>query len=215
MKFVLPMVVIVLVATASQAHAQWGPYYGGYHSSTAAEGYQRGMADLVRSQGMSNLFNSMAAQNLEAARSQELDNRLKATQTYFEMRQMNRSYVQAEKAARNTRSPGAEPFRNTPKVRLERPGAADLDAVTGRIDWPLSLQTGEYAQYRQELDTLFAQRAQNSGHVDVHIFEAITAATDGLLQALLANIRNMPPQAYVTAKSFVENLGYEGRFPAT
>jgi hypothetical protein len=79
----------------------------------------------------------------------------------------------------------------------------------------LALQTGEYAQYRQELDTLFAQRAQNSGHVDVHIFEAITAATDGLLQALLANIRNMPPQAYVNAKSFVENLGYEGRFPAT
>jgi len=209
------MVVIVLVATASQARAQWGPYYGGYHSSTAAEGYQRGMADLVRSQGMSNLYNSMAAQNLEAARSQELDNRLKATQTYFEMRQMNRSYTQAEQASRNRRSPGAEPFRNTPKVKLERPGASDVDPVTGHIDWPLALQTNEYAQYRQELDALFAQRARNSGHVDVQIYEAITASTDGLLQSLLANIRNMQPQAYVNAKSFVENLGYEGRFPAT
>ncbi|MBX3412134.1 MAG: hypothetical protein KF708_05395 [Pirellulales bacterium] len=215
MKRVVPAVIVLLLATASQADAQWGPYYGGWHASTAAEGYQRGMADLVRSQGMANLFDSMAVQNLEAARSQELDNRLKATQTYFEMRQMNHSYLAAERAARNTRSPGAEPFRNTPKVRLERPGAADLDPVTGSIDWPLSLQTQDYAQYRQELDTLFSQRAQNSGHVDPQIYEAISATADGLLQALLANIRNMRPQDYTDAKSFVENLQYEGRFPAT
>lgn len=215
MKSIVPVVIVVLLATASRAHAQWGPYFGGWHASTAAEGYQRGMADLVRSQGMANLYDSMAAQNLEAARSQELDNRLKATQTYFEMRQMNRQYVAAEKAARNTRSPGAEPFRNTPKVRLERPGAADLDPVTGTIDWPLSLQTDQYAQYRQELDTLFSQRAQNSGHVNPQIYEAISATSDGLLKALLANIRNMRPQDYTDAKTFVENLSYEGRFPAT
>ena len=215
MKSIVPLVIVVLLATASQASAQWGPYYGGWHASTAAEGYQRGMADLVRSQGMANLYDSMAAQNLEAARSQQLDNRLKATQTYFEMRQMNREYLAAEKAARNTRSPGAEPFRNTPKVKLERPGAADLDPVTGRIDWPLSLQTDQYSQYRQELDTLFTQRAQNSGHVNPQIYEAISATSDGLLKALLGNIRNMRPQDYTDAKTFVENLSYEGRFPAT
>lgn len=214
MKYLLPMVVVVLVATTGQAHAQWAPYFGGYHSSTAAEGFQRGMSDLVRSQGMANLYNSMAAQNLAEARSQELNNRLQATQTYFEMRQMNYQYTQAEKA-RNRRSPGAEPFRNTPQVKLERPGAAELDQVTGTIDWPLALQTGEYAQFRQELDTLFAERAKNTGSVNAQIYEAISATSDGLLKALLANIRNMRPQDYVNSKAFVENLAYEGRFPAT
>jgi hypothetical protein len=79
--------VLLLLLTGRIVSAQWGGY--SYHASTAEEGIQRGFADVVRSQGMANLYNAQAATEVEKARSAYLDNQYKATQTYFEMRRYN------------------------------------------------------------------------------------------------------------------------------
>src|SRR5262245_26341410 len=102
-------VLFLLPAVASAQY--WG---GDYHSSTLEEGMQRGHADVVRSYGMANLLNSQAAQNYEQARKDYLDNRLKATQTYFEMR---RYHDEAVKAQRST------PLSHEQYVRLAREDA--------------------------------------------------------------------------------------------
>ncbi len=86
--------VAVLVYGAVVQGQSWSgggaPYPVYYHSSTAAEGAARGMADVIRSAGDYNLRTSEAARNVEEARSRNLDNRLKSTQTFFEMRRVNR-----------------------------------------------------------------------------------------------------------------------------
>src|SRR5690242_11792328 len=81
------LLTIVLVAAALPSAASAQVIYN--NASTAAEGLGRGIGDVVRSQGEYNLNTSQAAINLTQARSQEIDNRMQATQTYFAMRNLN------------------------------------------------------------------------------------------------------------------------------
>src|SRR5882724_3784882 len=108
----LATVLIFLVPSAA-AYAQWGP---SYHSSTLEEGIQRGYADVVRSQGMANLLNSQAATQYEAARKAYMENQMKATQTYFEMRRYN---TEARRSERST------PLSMEQYVRLAREQAPE------------------------------------------------------------------------------------------
>ena len=88
----------VLVPLVVSAMACPGPlWFWRFRGSTAAESYQRGFAD-SRSAGQANLMDSMAAQNYEQARAMDIENRLKWTESYYQMRQANRAY-RASKAA--------------------------------------------------------------------------------------------------------------------
>ena len=98
---------LFLVGAPAPARAQYAGVPGGggdlwyrpTYSSTYEEGVQRGYADIVRSQGMANLMNSEAAKKYEEARREYLDNRLKATQTYFEMRRVNQEARSRERTS--------------------------------------------------------------------------------------------------------------------
>ena len=84
---------IAVALTALAAEAQWGGGRGGWGmnwSSTAQEGADRGLAAVVQAQGYANLQNSEAAKNWEQAKTLEMQNRLRWSETYFEMRQVNR-----------------------------------------------------------------------------------------------------------------------------
>ena len=100
------------------------PYavFGGGHASTAAEGYANGMS--THSIGrLYNLQTSQAAINAEQARSMNLDNRLKGTQTYFEMRKVNTA---SRKSGRRFRNVDRGLLAVCPNVRAE---TADADAA--------------------------------------------------------------------------------------
>ena len=77
-------------------------YYGyGYpydyaRSATSFEGYARGIADVVRSQGLYNLNSSVAAINLSEARRREIENAKRWVETYFEIREINKRVFRAE-----------------------------------------------------------------------------------------------------------------------
>src|SRR5262245_21051469 len=90
------LAMLICLVSAPAVFAQWG--YD-YHSSTLEEGVQRGFADVVRSQGMANLYNAQAATEAQKARSSYLDNQYKATQTYFEMRRYNTEARRAERSS--------------------------------------------------------------------------------------------------------------------
>ncbi len=90
----------------------YGYGWGGYDDGgTAAGSYLNGMANVVRSAGYANVMNSIAAQNYEQAYSADLDNRLKYTNTYFEMRRVNQA------ARAEARSPAPTP----PNFPVTRP----------------------------------------------------------------------------------------------
>jgi hypothetical protein len=186
---------------AAALQAQWGDY--GYHSSTLEEGVQRGYADVVRSYGMANLLNSKAATEFEQARKSYIENQMRATQTYFEMRRYN---TEARRAARST------PLSMEQYVRLAREQAPEslsptqLDPLTGTVNWPAPLRQPAYEVLRKRLERLFQDRA--TGYV---VYGEIQQVCDEFLAALMADLEKFPPNDYVAAKKFLESLAYAAR----
>ena len=195
------LVLALCPAASAQYYGGWG---GGYHSSTLEEGVQRGYADVVRSQGMANLMNSEAVINLQDAEKKHLENRLQATQTYFEMRRYNQ---EARRAERST------PLSNEQYVRLARaqaPGrlsVSQLDPFTGKITWPAALRREKYDMLRSQIEALFLEHAQGT---DLAADE-IGALTDPLLAELKADIGSFKQTDYIAARNFVTSLAFEAR----
>lgn len=151
----LALVSSLVVAWSAEAQYYFNGYQGGYHASTAAEGYQRGMADVIRSQGQRNLDNSQAAINLEAARSAAIDNRTKATNAYWERKQIYEENMAPIREAKH-----AEYQASRQRVKLKTLSPEQFDTTTGEISWPQLLQESEYDQFRQPLDQLFAEQGK-------------------------------------------------------
>jgi len=180
-----------------------GTAYG--HASTEAEGVQRGFADVVRSAGAANLMNSEAAKNYEDARKKYIENRLQATETFFDMRRVN----QEQRDAKRPRPLSTEQY-----VRLARQQAparlsvSQFDPLSGTINWPAVLRDDKFKAERAAIEKLCQERARgvSSNHRDLE--EAIQALSDKLkpeAQTLSAN-------DFIQARKFVESLTQEVRF---
>src|SRR5205823_11718378 len=98
MCFRIIMTSLLLVPGISAlAVAQYGyPVYS--TPTTAAGAAATGAANVIQAQGQKNLSDSEAAINLEQARSQNLDNNLKYTQTFYEQKSIHDQYMQAQYA---------------------------------------------------------------------------------------------------------------------
>jgi hypothetical protein len=216
----LALLIAVCLALPGEAQYYGGrPYYGGgggygygggYGASTAAGSAMYGMADVVRASGEANLSNSEAAKNWQDARSMEYDNRIKGTQTYFEMRKMNRAYTDAERSKPMT---SEEAFRAAREAAPKRLSASQLDPVTGGIAWPVLLTAEDFAADRKVVDALFTDR-ERAGSVTGDQYQKIQQVTDDMLAKLKKNISNYSPNDYIKSKKFLESLAYESRFAA-
>jgi len=178
-------------------------YEYSYHASTAEEGIQRGFADVIRSQGMANLYNAQAATEAQKARSAYLDNQYKATQTYFEMRRYNTEARRAERSS---------PLSTEQYVRLARVEAplaltnTQLDPLTGAIAWPAPLAIPEYTAFRAQIEKLFADRSSSYSS-----YGEIQKACNAFLDQLKADITKFPASDYVSARKFLDSLIYAAR----
>jgi hypothetical protein len=191
----------------------YNPYgvYGGGHASTAAEGYANGVGNVMQSAGIYNLQTSQAAINMEQARSMDLDNNLKGTQNYFEMRRINTASRKAEEIpGLTTEDSWRVAQANLPK----RLTPVELDAVTGKIYWPMMLQAPQFEQFRKQLDPLFVQRETAHGSIGYDTYMQIQDITTAFLANLKKSINDYKAGDYVKMKNFIESLAYEARFPA-
>ena len=218
MRMVTTCLVLAIIACATNAMAQWRGGWGGgwgrgggyHHASTAGEGYMRGMGDLVRSAGAANLMNSEAANRYEEARSKYLDNRLKATQTYFEMKRVNRAERQASGEFRQ--APTAEEmFRMNESRKPRELDTSDLDPVEGTIAWPLLLQDDMYKEDRKAIESVFANRAKHNGHMSRDDSLALQQASESMRAALKTQVRNVSANDYIRATGFLKSLLFEAR----
>jgi len=181
-----------------------GDFYFQRHASTLEEGIQRGYGDVVRSYGMANLLNSEAAKNYEQARRDYIENRLKATQAYFEARSYNDSYRRNQRSA---------PLSMDQYVRLARQQAPDrlstsqLDPFTGTINWPLALKRPEYGEHRERIERLFSARAQRTELVHGQIAKAV----EEFSLVLKADVATFEQPEYIVAKNFLDSLAYESQ----
>lgn len=216
MKTVLFALVAVVTATVSvqaqypSSRPYYPPsYYGGmpysYHSSTAAEGYGRGMGAVIRSMGQYNLDSSAATINLTEARKKQIANNKEWTNTYFQMREINQQQRNAE----------IERKRGTPEdwIRFAQAGkpkplsASELNPVTGEIKWPILLTLPDFETQRAELEKLFAERSYK-GVLDGEEFMKAKSLIEGVAASLAKKIKEFPADQYITAKNFLNSLSY-------
>lgn len=153
-KFLPLAVLVVAVCTADLALCQYYGVWGGspHHASTAAESYARGMADAVRSQGQANLMNAQALGAVEDARSKYIDNRLRATQAYYDRKRIHDEY-QEEKQMKSRYYLAKKASSLAPLNQRE------LDETTGKITWPQLLMQPQYDEDRRLFEEIFARRA--------------------------------------------------------
>jgi hypothetical protein len=180
-----------------------------YHSSTAGEGYARGMGDVIRSEGVYNALSSQAAINMTEARRRQIENQAQWTDTYFRMREINREARAQEKRPQPTQE---DWIRYAQMGRPARLGPTELDAVSGLIRWPSLLATADFASYRAELDPLFAERAQ-TGVIDGEGMKKAQTVTKAMLASLKDQITQVSANEYTRARKFIESIAYEASLP--
>ena len=198
-----------------QASAQWGGGGFGYNrggfASTAQQAAAYGMSEMMRAQGSQNLENSQAAINWEQAKTQEIQNRLRWTETYFEMRKVNREAQAAERGPPVTKEQAMRMARDNAPRRLV---STELDPVTGHIGYPPVLMDEPYVDYRARLDKLFAQRAASGGSMAYSDFRAIQTTVTDFIDSLKSRVKDYPASDYGRARTFLDSLAHEARMPA-
>lgn len=225
MKTSIALIAIGVALSGSAAWAQYGmgrdrmvpyppsyspyPYYYEEAGSTIYGDSMRGLGNVIRSAGQLALDTSAAAVNLTEARRYAIENSKLWTQTYFEMRRLNREYRAAERGPR----PSMEKLIRYAQIgRPPRLSPSDLDHVTGEIFWPVLLRTDRLATYRTEIEAVFSQRAVTrilGGEEYMRVVRLI----DFVEGVLRDHIRELPPGEYVTARRFLEGLNYEASLP--
>ncbi|MCM2372542.1 hypothetical protein [Aporhodopirellula aestuarii] len=137
---------------------RFGYGYGAYrsgHASTAEEGMARGIADVIRSRGQAALSYSQAATEAERARRAYLENRNFAIKSYVENRAIRDELRKKQSDERK------EKLAAYIKSREYRPlSSSEFYEPTGEISWPIALQHPHDAKGRQEIEELFAARAE-------------------------------------------------------
>jgi len=182
-----------------------------HHSSTAAEGYLRGMAARVYAQGLYNRLNAEARViHAEAAR-REVENREMAAETYFAMRAANREARAAERGPRPT---AAYLARLAEQAKPDRLSPGEINTTTGEVSWPLLLQGDEYAQLRADLEDVFITRAA-VGEVGLEEQAKVALAAKAMLSQLKQVVRDVRPMDYTAAQQFIRSLAQEVKLPTS
>jgi hypothetical protein len=188
-----------------------GPYGYDYdRATTPVQGWAYGLASIIRAEGQFNYDTSVAALNLSEVQRREMESWQKWTETYFEVRRMNRELRAAERGRLPTE---ADFIRYAQIGKPRRLGPSDLDVITGSISWPILLRSSDFAANRSTLEQIFAQRA-SSGVIGTPEYLQVYDLTAMMMDDLRQRIREVPPNDYVNARRFLESLAYEARMPA-
>ena len=209
----LPLVLgFVVLAYATSTQAQWRGGWGvDNRASTVAEGRGRAMSDVIRARGQYQMDSAQARVTRSEARSRELDNHLKAGQTYFAMRNMNREqrFGTAEDKYAHKRANEEKYFRHAQKGSPDQLSSRQLDPITGKINWPFSLMDEKYAPYRQELDKQFDAWARGGGYPTYEVYKQVRKASGEMLALLKKDIKTMETKDYLQAKNFINALAHQ------
>ena len=214
--------IVMVAAWPVSGQGQWG--HGGWGgqsgqggggwvswASTAQQGADMGMAEVIRSEGYRNLQNSEAAKNWEEAKTLEIQNRMRWTETYFEMRKTNREARAAEKAPPVTQEQAIRIAKMASPPRLN---STQLDPVTGHIEYPIVLRDSIYRPYRDHLDRLFADRAASGGSIQYEQYREIQQTVSKFIEVLKEHVDDYAAGDYGRARTFLDSIANESRLPA-
>lgn len=190
------------------AAAGYGVYggWGGGFSSTALEGAQRGMADVIRAEGEANESDARAAIDYEEARSRYMDNKNKWTETYLQRKRMGEvDRKRRHSEIRESRERYLTHKRSQEPARLS---TSQLDPATGEIQWPEILMGDDFTKYRVQLDEYFRLRTHTSASAD--LTGDIHSTARKMQKILKKYVRELSAHDYIAARKFLDRLIREG-----
>lgn len=202
-------------------HGYIGTYgYGYSYRPTWSEGYLRGKADLVRSQGMANLLNAQAWTQAEEARARNLENKVLALNTYHERRRINTEtrfgHLHAKAVERKADQAQFVSTALDNGIDPRRPvglSPAELNRRTGELNWPLLLQTEHFARARGSVDHFFAMRAKFDGINPDH-YIPFRNWIERIKAELHLSVNTLPKEDYAAAQDFLRRIIAEVKLPA-
>lgn len=178
--------------------------------STAAGDAARGYAAMTAAQGEANLRNSQAAINAQTATAMGMENRLRWTETFFEMRRINRAARALEDGPPVTMS---QAIRMAAEARPRRLTERELDPVTGDIVWPIVLTDALYRYQVGVIQDCFHKRADLGGAVTFEQSELLGSTIDDLVTQLKNNVAKYAGGKYGVARTFLDSLRLEYEMP--
>ena len=190
-----------------------GPGGFGAQSKTDAigafDGLRQGLESVVRAASQSSSSGpSSPLVDSQTAQSMSYDNQIKATNTYFQKRQLNRSYRQAERGPQYT----AAEYRKWARERApDRLNSSQVDRYTGRINWPVVLKGESYRKRREQLDQLYASHTAGGGGMNTSEYAKIQRLSKEMQTQLKDEIKDLTPEQYSYTRKFLEGLRYEAR----
>lgn len=161
------------------------------HSSTALEGYLRGLGVLTRAQADYMIAEGQAGILWEQIYAMRMENFLKKAKTHFEWKElmaaerhqkwMNDKIRKEEKYLARAWSESRKEMREAAENPLSE---FDVDFQTGMIYWPSMVASPRYAQYRQEIEQLTADILTGSGYTTIADRERLKQVCQDLRQQL-------------------------------
>jgi hypothetical protein len=212
MPIFLTVMAFGLLASSANAQVRWyrapgvsvpfgygGGYYGGGYSPV--EGYQRGMADVIRSSGQAAESYSHARINNEEARSKYLDNKLKWTEIYWERKRLGEAELAKDYAKDRDRREKWMAANRDRKPETLPPG--QYDKQTGSLEWPDALQGAIYADYRKQIEEEMEMQATTGTSSNSTKIRNLAREMQSVLKD---HIRDMSPNEYIAARKFLDRL---------
>jgi hypothetical protein len=182
----------------------------GHHASTYEEGVLQGLASLTLARGEASYYHSLAAINAEEAYTRYLQNREKATDTYFRVRQINRSARGAERSPRlNYEQQVALAKRQAPDRLTEQ----QYDRTLGRLAWPAVLTGDEFAAERMALDRTFQVRSPADVGAATSFYGTVHRLTSSMEAKLKDQLGQLSSAEFLAGQKFLMGLAYESQQP--
>lgn len=180
----------------------YGGYYGGYQASTAAEGYLRGQAALLQARGIASIYYAQALNELEVARSLNLENR----RAYLQFRADHQEVLEARREQKREESIRRLEQRQQRLAAERRAAAEQAEKIT--IDWPAAITGKSYEPIRREIEGLANLRLELGENAGESSELAIRHAVRELAKQIMADedADHMSDEQSQVVRPFVRGL---------
>ncbi|MEN6496660.1 MAG: hypothetical protein ABFD16_20415 [Thermoguttaceae bacterium] len=167
-------------------------------------------ANLIKQSAEAVEITARAADLRERTRTVALDNELKATKNFYEKRQLRDSYTSLTAPKRATKE---DLIRYSKDGAPSRAASYQLCTASGAIRWPGILKREEFSPLRVELDCLFQKRQPTDGELGSEFCHEVQVLTDQMRDELRAQLSELSPAEYATARRFIDALAREAELP--
>jgi len=181
------------------------------HSSTFAEGVQRGRAAVIQALGNYEISESQSEVIREQARALNRENDLKQTEALqAQLKMWSDARIQARKDRDSRLAEGRELLeqrRATIYRHAYQLSPKQLNPATGAIAWPVALQDAKFQENRNRLEELFREHIGYNEHRPETASE-IARCVDSWSRTLRNELGSMDRENYLTAQKFLTSLKY-------